>query len=95
VHTGKIKEPSFEMQHGISHIAFTIQKSIPEWISLQQELIKCLKAIVLHASFSVVSFVMKPIIQFLQLRGGKQYNDLDKFGNVYATLDQCCWEMCL
>jgi len=47
-----------------------MQKSIPEWISLQQELIKRLEAIVLHASFSVVSFhknlVLMHIIKTLE-----------------------------
>ena len=59
----------------IIHIRRWMQKSISEWISLQQELIKRLKTIVLHTSFRVVSFLIKPMIQFNQLRGGERDTD--------------------
>jgi len=107
VHTGKVKELPFELQHGISHIAFTHiyeykRAYIPKWISLQQELIK---VIVLHASFSVVSTVIKPMISIERWETIKQkallWSDLDKFGNVFATVDwgngpagQCIHDSC-
>jgi len=67
VHTGKAKELPFEMQHGISHIAFThideYKRAYLNGSAFKQELIKHLKAIELHASFNVVSFVIKPMIK--------------------------------
>ena len=66
-----LERSAFEMQHGImSHIAIIHVGECKRAYLNGSELIKRLKAIVLHASFSVISFVIKPMIQSQDVKAG-------------------------